>query len=206
MMKENQYDLAICDPPYGIGFDGDSTLGNKSSARWKKPEKSNQYTVKDWDKSRPDGAYFNELRRVTAAQIVFGGNYFSDLLPPSGGFIVWEKGTADGMRSLSDAELLWTNAANNVKICRFLWSGFRKCEMTKRFHPTQKPVRLYEWLLQNYAKPGDRILDTHLGSGSIAIACDILGYDLVGYEIDKEYYDAACEWLERHRKQGVLPL
>jgi site-specific DNA-methyltransferase (adenine-specific) len=204
-MKDNAFDLAIVDPPYGIGFDGDSTLGNNSSAKWTRPIKNSPYALKNWDSYRPDIPYFNELRRVSRAQIICGGNYFTDMLPPSGGWIVWEKGTAKGM-SLSDAELLWTNAVNNVKVCSFLWSGFRKCEQTERFHPTQKPVRLYQWLLLNYAKPGDKILDTHSGSGSLAIACDIMGYELTAYEIDVDYFNASVERLKKHQSQGVLGL
>jgi site-specific DNA-methyltransferase (adenine-specific) len=200
---DGHFSLGIIDPPYGIGFDGDSTLGNNSSAKWKNPEKSNQYQKKDWDKSAPSAEYFTELRRVSRKQIIFGGNYFTDHLPVSGGWIVWLKGTAEGM-SLSDAELAWTNCANNVKVCEFLWSGFRKCEQTERFHSTQKPVALYRWLLQNYAKPGDTILDTHLGSGSIAIACHYAGHHLTACELDSDYYKAACERIDRETRQQTL--
>ena len=202
-LPDKAFDLAIVDPPYGIGFDGDSTLGNNSSAKWTRPSKSNQYLKKDWDKERPSAEYFNQLQRIAKKSIVWGGNYFADLLPPSGGWIIWGKGVAEGM-SLSDAEMAWTNAANNVKQCEFLWSGFRKCEITERFHPTQKPVKLYEWILTNYAKPGQRILDTHLGSGSSAIAAHNLGFDFVGTELDGDYYAAACKRFEQHKAQGGL--
>ena len=195
---DNYYHLCVVDPPYGIGFDGDSTLGNNSSAKWKNPAKSERYAKKDWDKSPPPMEYFAELRRVSKHQIIWGGNYFS--LPPSGGWIVWAKGTAEGM-SLSDAELAWTNAANNVKIVELLWSGFRKCEQVERFHPTQKPIALYRWIFANYAKPGMRCLDTHLGSGSIAIAAHYAGVHLTACEIDPDYYAAACERIRRETMQ-----
>ena len=198
---DGYFDLAIVDPPYGIGFDGDSTLGNNSSAKWKNPAKSERYAKKDWDKAPPLPEYFTELRRVSRKQIIWGGNYFP--LPQSGGWIVWAKGTAEGM-SLSDAELAWTNAANNVKIIELLWSGFRKCEHVQRFHPTQKPVKLYRWLLSNYAQPGQRILDTHLGSGSHAIACYYAGMHLTACEIDEDYFKAASERIERETAQTVL--
>jgi site-specific DNA-methyltransferase (adenine-specific) len=198
---DKHFDLAIVDPPYGIGFDGDSTLGNNSSAKWKKPAKSERYVKKHWDKSPPPMEYFVELRRVSRKQIIWGGNYFP--LPPAGGWIVWAKGTAEGM-SLSDAELAWTNAANNVKICELLWSGFRKCEQVERFHPTQKPVKLYKWLLENYAKPGMKILDTHLGSGSHAIACHYAGMYLTACEIDADYFAAAQERIARETRQTTL--
>jgi site-specific DNA-methyltransferase (adenine-specific) len=198
---DKHFDLAIVDPPYGIGFDGDSTLGNNSSAKWKNPAKSERYAQKEWDKSPPPMEYFVELRRVSRKQIIWGGNYF--LLPPTGGWIIWAKGTAEGM-SLSDAELAWTNAANNVKICELLWSGFRKCEQVERFHPTQKPVKLYTWLLENYATPGQRILDTHLGSGSSAIACAQFGAYLDACEIDADYFAAAIARIRRELAQGQL--
>ena len=202
-MPDKAFDLAIVDPPYGIGFDGDSTLGNNSSAKWKRPVKSERYEKKEWDKSKPPVEYFDELSRVSRKQIIWGGNYFP--LPQSGGWIVWAKGTAEGM-SLSDAELAWTNAANNVKIIELLWSGFRKCEQVERFHPTQKPVKLYNWLLHNYAKPGDRILDTHLGSASIAIACHYKGFHLTGTELDPDYFTAAVARVKRETSQQQLPL
>jgi len=200
---DKHFDLACVDPPYGIGFDGDSSLGNNSSKRWKSPAKSTQYQNKDWDRKKPDMSYFCELARVSKKAIVWGGNYFTDCLAPSGGWIVWHKGTAEGM-SLSDCELAWTNATNNVKQCSLLWSGFRKCETTKRFHPTQKPVKLYEWVLTNYAKPGDRILDTHLGSGSSAIAAHYGGFEFVGCELDEDYYKAAVQRFESATAQLAM--
>ena len=198
-IPDKYFDLAIVDPPYGIGFDGDSTLGNNSSAKWKKPNKTDKYKIKEWD-IKPNEEYFIELFRVSKHQIIWGGNYFSENLYSSGGWIVWSKGVAKGM-SLSDAEMAWTNCKNNIKIIELLWSGFRKCETTDRFHPTQKPVALYEWLLKNYAKQGDKILDTHVGSASSLIACYNLGFEYVGFELDEEYYLKAKKRLEQRMNQ-----
>jgi site-specific DNA-methyltransferase (adenine-specific) len=190
-LEDNAFELAIVDPPYGIGFDGDSTLGNNKSKKWKNATKdAKKYDLKQWDKVRPSKEYFLDLARVSKKQIIWGGNYFADLLPPTGGYIYWDKDLAKGM-SLSDGELAWTNAKNSVKQIKLVCSGFRKCEKTDRFHPTQKPVKLYEWLLSNYAKEGDRILDTHLGSGSSAIAAHYGGFDFVGCELDEDYFKAA---------------
>ena len=202
-LPDKAFDLACCDPPYGLGFDGDSTFGNNPSEKWKNPAKNDKYLIKHWDKEKPNKEYFNELRRISKKAIIWGGNYFTDVLPPSGGWIIWNKGVADGM-SLSDAEMAWTNVSNNIKLCKFLWSGFRKCEITERFHPTQKPVKLYEWLLKNYAKPGQRIIDTHLGSGSSAIAAHYFGVDFVGCEIDKDYFEMAKARFERQTRQMAM--
>ena len=198
-LPDKAFDLAIVDPPYGIGWDGEKAgMAENSSAKWKAPPTANRYVKKEWDKGAPPMEYFDELRRVSREQIIWGGNYFP--LPPTGGWVVWKKGTAEGM-SLSDAELAWTNASNNVKVVELLWAGFRRCEAADRIHPTQKPVALYRWLLQNYAKPGDTILDTHGGSMSIAIACDIEGFDLDLCELDRDYFEAGKKRLEVHRSQ-----
>ena len=198
-LPDKAFDLAIVDPPYGIGWDGEKAgMAENSSAKWKAPPTANRYVKKEWDKGAPPMEYFDELRRVSREQIIWGGNYFP--LPPTGGWVVWKKGTAEGM-SLSDAELAWTNASNNVKVVELLWAGFRRCEAADRIHPTQKPVALYRWLLQNYAKPGDTILDTHGGSMSIALACDIEGFDLDLCELDKDYFEAGKKRLEVHRSQ-----
>jgi len=198
-LPDKAFDLAIVDPPYGIGWDGEKAgMAENSSAKWKAPPTANRYVKKEWDKGAPPMEYFDELRRVSREQIIWGGNYFP--LPPTGGWVVWKKGTAEGM-SLSDAELAWTNASNNVKVVELLWAGFRRCEAADRIHPTQKPVALYRWLLQNYAKPGDTILDTHGGSMSIAIACDIEGFDLDLCELDRDYFEAGKKRLEQHRSQ-----
>lgn len=210
-IPDKYYSLCICDPPYGIGWDGENatmSAGVRKNGTQRKMESWNNprpkgYMKKEWDNKSPDKIYFDELKRVTRNQIIWGGNYFTEYLVPSGGWVTWEKGVPDGM-SLSQCELAWTNCLNSIRHIRLLWAGYKKCEEVNRTHPTQKPIKLYEWLLKNYAKPGDRILDTHLGSGSIAIACYNMGFDLDGYEIDKDYYEAAVKRLEDHKRQGLL--
>ena len=194
--NDNHFDLAIVDPPYGIGFDRETPTmsagvrkdGTKRKmASWSNP-KEKGYTKKDWDKETPSEEYWKELMRVSKNQIVWGGNYFSDYLKPHGGWIVWEKGVPEGM-SLSQAELAWNSCLNSVRIVKVLWAGYKKADNEDRFHPTQKPVRLYDWILMNFAKPNDLILDTHLGSGSSRIAAYKGGFNFVGFEIDQEYYE-----------------
>lgn len=202
-MPDNAYDLAIVDPPYGIGWDGDNLEDyNSTSCKEWKGRKPKGYARKSWDESRPSREYFDELRRVSRNQIVWGGNYFSDVLPPTGSWVVWDKQVV--MPTFSDGELAWVSLKNSVKFCRLLWAGYRKCEEVSRVHPTQKPVKLYDWLLANYAKPGDRILDTHMGSGSIAIACHYRGHPLTACEIDADYYAAAVERIQRETRQLTL--
>lgn len=215
LMKEypdKHFDLAIVDPPYGIGFDREyisMTLGiRKDGTRrhdktWKNKPSVALYKTKQWDK-KPSKAYFDLLFKISKNQIIFGGNYFTDILPVSGGWIVWDKGMHEKM-TLSQCELAWTQCLNSIKIFRVLWSGYKKENPEeKRIHPTQKPVALYEWLLTKYAKKGDKILDTHMGSGSIAIACHNLGFDLTACELDKDYYDAAMKRISYNTKQKPL--
>lgn len=192
------YSLAIIDPPYGIGEDGGSDAGRvrKSGTYATKPQ---GYKAGGWDKTIPPDVYFKELRRVSVHQIVWGANYFP--LPPSPCWIVWDKKTTG---DFADCELAWTSFRSAVRKFEWLWSGFKMAEREARIHPTQKPVALYRWLLKNYAKPGQRILDTHLGSGSIAIACDIEGFDLVGCELDLDYYNGACKRLKEHQSAPRL--
>ena len=164
---DKYFSLAIIDPPYGIGFDGEiKEMANNNSKKWKSAKGKN-YTRKSWDCETPSKEYFTELQRVSKNQIVWGGNYFD--LPQSSGWIFWNKGVAKDF-TLSPGELAWTSFNKSVDMVELLWAGFRKCEETDRIHPTQKPVKLYEWILKNYAKQGDKILDTHFGSGSIACA------------------------------------
>lgn len=208
---DNYYDLAICDPPYGIGFDKENetmSAGIRKDGTQRKMDSwsnpiAKKYTTKEWDKETPSQDYFNELKRVSKNQIIWGGNYFTDKLEPSGGWIVWEKGVPDGM-SLSQAELAYTNCLNSIRICKVLWAGYKKQEPENRIHPTQKPVVLYKWLLKNYAKEGDKILDTHLGSMSIAIACHYMGFSLTGCELDKKYFEAGVERVTNQTKQITL--
>ncbi len=201
-MKDKQYSLALVDPPYGLNMDenvyknGINCLANGFKAHGKG----------QWDKAIPPKQYFDELFRVSKNQIIWGGNYFTQYLPPSMGWVFWYK-MQDNF-SFSDGEFAFTSfkcKARIFKYARGMESGFAPggCAFPN-IHPTQKPVKLYEWLLTHYAKKGDSILDTHLGSGSSAVACDILGFDFTGYEIDEDYYRAACKRLENHQRQGKL--
>ena len=195
---DNYWDLAICDPPYGIGA-GNKNFINRNTAN-KKAEKF--YRDSDWDNERPTKEYFIELRRVAKNQIIWGGNYFVDLLIPSRCYIVWDKKTGDN--SYADCELALTNIDGNAKIYTKFWLGAHANNGTPRIHPTEKPIALYRWLLQNYAKPNDKILDTHGGSMSSAIACDMEGYSLDICEIDNDYFNAGVKRFENYKRQGVL--
>lgn len=179
------FELAIVDPPYGIGRDG-YECGSKPSEAWRAPTKK-VYTKKDWDSAVPDREYFDELRRVSKNQIIWGGNYFIEHLRSSMGMIGWDK-KVNG--NFSEFELAWTSFDSRARLFEWMWNGYRKQQPEERTHPTQKPVKLYEWLLKEYANEGDKILDTHLGSGSSRIAAYKLGFDFYGWEIDKEYYEA----------------
>jgi len=199
-MDDNQFDLAIVDPPYGIGEDG-GTNGTRG-----KLAKSKIYISKGWDKESPSVEYFNELIRVSKNQIVWGANHFISKIPfDSSCWIVWDKD--NGETDFADCELAWTSFKTSVRKIKWKWQGMLQQNMKNketRIHPTQKPVKLYEWILDKYAKEGDKILDTHLGSGSIAIACHNRGFDLTGFEIDKEYFDNASERLRIHQSQLTM--
>ena len=187
---DNHFDLAIVDPPYGIDVTK-MTLGNaKNKINSKK---------KEWDNAVPNEEYFKELFRVSKNQLIWGGNYFD--LPNSRFWIVWDKN--NGESDFADGEMCWGSFDKPMRIKRINWCGSACKHETgqNKIHPTQKPVKLYEWLLMNYAKEGDKILDTHLGSGSIAIACHDYGFDLTACELDKDYFDAAIKRLEQHKLQ-----
>lgn len=187
---DKSFDLAVCDPPYGIGA-GSIDFKNGSS----KSEKS-YFKVNDWDCKRPEKEYFDELRRVSLNQIIWGGNYFTDLLPPFRCFVSWDK-TIHG-NSYADCELAWTSFD---KVARYYRENIAQTNSEGRIHPTQKSIRLYEWLLTNYAKQGQRILDTHLGSGSSAIAAKNFGCEFVACELDSDYFEAACKRLRKAHEQ-----
>jgi len=197
--EDNHFDLAIVDPPYGIDVGNDARNGLMMK---KAATKRKDYAKKDWDKGVPNEHYFKELFRVSKEQIIWGVNYYPyNFL--TGGRIYWDKDTAEGYTN-SDGELAFYSKSNSLKSFKCRWNGMLQYDMKNkeiRIHPTQKPVKLYEWLLMNYAKEEDKILDTHLGSGSIAIACHNLGYDLTACELDKEYYDAAIKRIEQHKQQ-----
>lgn len=199
-LKDNEFDLAIVDPPYGINMDG-GKIGLDGSA------KVTDYAKKDWDKSAPTKDYFIELKRVSKNQIIWGANHFVADIPNASSpcWIVWDKEKVGGF--FADSELAYTSFKTAVRNFKFQWHGMLQGDMKNkehRIHPTQKPVKLYEWLLLNYAKEGQKILDTHLGSGSIAIACNNMKYELVGCELDKEYYDNACKRIEDAQRQVTL--
>ena len=187
LMKDNQFDLAIVDPPYRD--ENQPTQDMRANGSMKSIE------------GRPTPDFFNELRRVSRNQIIWGANNFQ--LPQFKGFVIWEKLSISENFTMSMAEIasISDNLGTTSKIFRLMPQGTKD---DPRIHPTQKPVKLYEWLLSNYAKQGDTILDTHLGSGSIALACHNLGFDLTGYEIDKDYFDAAKARLEAHQRQQNL--
>lgn len=196
---DKHFDLAIVDPPYGIGVDGKNLIANPSDA-------GNRAMIErehTWDSSPPDEEYFNELKRVSKNQIVWGGNYFLDYLGYCKAPVIWDK--LNGGSMYADGELAWTSKGlpKNLKIWRHQWCGaFKDSERgSTRQHPTQKPVALYKWLLANYAKAGMRILDTHLGSGSHAIACHYAGMHLTACEIDADYFAAATERIKRETQQ-----
>ena len=180
--EDNHFDLAIVDPPYGIGI-------SSNPVRQK-------HNKKKWDNNIPQKEYFNELFRVSKNQIIWGGNYFD--LPPTQGFFIWDKKQPHDF-SLAMCEYAWSSLQKPAK----MWSLSVLKEKGK-IHPTQKPIKLYEWLLMKYAKDGDKILDTHLGSGSIALACHNLKFNLTACELDKDYYDAAIKRLKIHQQQLTI--
>ena len=183
--EDNHFDLAIVDPPYGIDVKTRVFDDNKK-----------------WDIEIPNKEYFNELFRVSKNQIIWGGNYFLDYLGTTPCFIIWDKKMTD-KHLMSMSEFAWTSFETKNLIFRqppVGDRGFYNIDGT-RIHPTQKSIKLYEWLLINYAKEGDKILDTHLGSGSIAIACHNLGFDLTACELDKDYYEAAIKRINGHKQQ-----
>jgi site-specific DNA-methyltransferase (adenine-specific) len=187
-IADKGFDLAIVDPPYGLG-DKKLTQGGTWASKHKKGDCA-------WDVA-PSSDYFLELQRASKNWIVWGGNYFSHELPAARCFIVWRKLQMLGMHTMADCELALTSFDKNAKI----WDGNNAAD---RIHPTQKPKELYDWLLHNYAKPEQRIFDTHLGSGSSAIAAYYFGCEFVGVELDPDYFDAACRRIELATKQGTL--
>ena len=191
--EDKQFDLAIVDPPYGAGNIKNCTQ-----------KKYNTYI-----NNRPEKKYWDELFRISKNQIVCGGNYFTDFLKPSRGWVCWDK--LQPNPKYADGEMLWTSFDINTKFFRYMTTNviegsknISNGSKKPNIHPTQKPQGLYEWLLMNYAETGNKIIDTHLGSGSIALACYDLKFDLVGIEIDKEYFDNANKRLEAHKKQLTL--
>ena len=186
-IPDKYFELAIVDPPYGIGEDG-------GKCRTRKSKRTNG-VKKHWDNEKPSQNYFDEIQRVSKNQIVWGGNYFANMLQPSRCWLYWEKLMGG---DFSDGELAWTSFDATLR-------QFTFCNKSDgRIHPTQKPVALYKWLLKNYAKAGDKILDTHVGSASSLIACYDMGFDFMGFELDADYHAAATKRLNDHMAQERL--
>jgi site-specific DNA-methyltransferase (adenine-specific) len=180
---DNYFELAIVDPPYGIGISNNSFRGKQAD--------------KNWDSGIPDESYFKELKRVSVNQIIWGGNYFP--LPPSQGFLIWDKVQPQSFSSAM-CEYAWMSIQSPAKIFKL----HVVTAETNKIHPTQKPAKLYRWLLKNYAKEGDKILDTHLGSGSSRIAAYDMGFDFTGFELDEDYFNAANKRFANFKSQGKL--
>jgi len=198
---DKHFDLAIVDPPYGIGEDG-----SKNHSRGKFAISKNYKSFAGNDLNAPEKEYFNELKRISKNQIIWGANHFISKIPfDSSCWIVWDKD--NGETDFADCELAYTSFKTAVRRFKFKWQGMLQENMKNkeiRIHPTQKPVALYKWILDKYAKKGDIILDTHLGSGSIAIACHDYGFDLTACELDEEYYNKALDRLKKHQMQQKL--
>ena len=191
---DNYFELSIVDPPYGIGADKAQNSGGEKFG-YKK------YKNTDWDSKTPSNEYFNELKRVSKNQVIWGGNYMTEYLKPSMGWILWDKGQREF--SLADGELAWTSFNKALRIFG-MPRGTALADANKtggKIHPTQKPVKLYEWILMNYAKEGDKIVDTYRGSASLDIACHNLNFDLVTCEIDTDYFNDGNKRLKQHQNQ-----
>ena len=215
---DNHFELAIVDPPYGIDVINKVYKGREGKITTKGGgfQVRGTFAAKDWDSKPPTKQYFKELQRVSRDQIICGSNNFSNLIPPSSGWIFWDKCT--GSNDFSDGEFIYTSFSGRGRMFRYMWNGMlqgkgiknghinqgNKLYCEKKIHPTQKPVALYKWLLINYAKEGDKILDTHLGSGSSRIAAHDMGFDFVGCELDKEYFNKAEFRYQEHIKQMPL--
>lgn len=185
------FDLAIVDPPYGIG------------AFWMKQKHTYRYGKKNWNERPPEQTYFEELLRVSKNQIIFGANYYCNFLPITNSWIVWNKISDVKKMNTSECELAWTSFKIPMRTINIPWSGGRKGDETgiKCIHPCQRPVQLYKWIIREYASPGMKIFDSHLGSQSSRIAAFDLGFDFYGTELDKDYFDSGCQRFETHKLQ-----
>lgn len=202
-LPDKSIDLAIVDPVYGDVKQGGYMKNVGSTTRL---ANAIDYNMALWHQPKTGGEYFEELRRVSKNQVIWGGNYFADMLPPSQGWIVWDKQRSEGVK-FADCELAWTSFDRAARIVRYKWDGFLQGDMKhkeKRIHPTQKPVYIYTYILQNYAKEGDLILDTHVGSASSLIACEKLGFKYIGCELDENYYKESLERLETFKRQITI--
>jgi len=219
---DGYFDLAIVDPPYGINEssknrNGITKIKDKRNGRVSYVKTDNE--IKDWDKNPPDKKYFEELKRVSKNQIIWGANHFIENIPNSNSssWVVWDK--CNGTSDFADCEIAYTSFGGAVRQFRYMWSGMLQGKQSfkdghifegnlslheKRIHKTHKPYILYKWLLHKYAKPNDKILDTHLGSMSIAIACHDYGFELTGCELDPEYYEQGIKRVQNHLLQTKL--
>lgn len=190
-LKDKSVDLAIVDPPYGIGRSGKPKSTSSNGGH-------KGFEDKKWDSAIPNEKYFSELYRVSKNQIIFGANYFTYFIPPNSGWILWDKGQRIDQ---ADGELAFSSINKPLRVFTLNRVAL---QIEGTIHPTQKPVKLYEWLLTNYAKPNDLILDTHCGSASSLIACENLGFKYIASELDRDYYNQSLQRLETHLSQGKL--
>ena len=198
---DNYFDLAIVDPPYGINMSKTVGIG---VGKEKGFSKKKEYKTKSWDNEIPNKSYFDELIRVSKNQIVWGANYFTKELPILKNYIFWYKKGMSKDELFNEGEMAFTSIGRTVMV-DIWWNGVGVINSGEtKIHPTQKPIKLYKWLLDKYAKQGDKILDTHLGSGSIAIACHDYGFELTACELDKEYFEKAVQRIENHTNQQKI--
>jgi len=198
-LEDNCFDLAIVDPPYGIKAHGTIGFANEKTKGFTFTKK--EYSQKDWDNKIPDKDYFEDLKRVSKNQIIWGANYMTESIGVIKNFIYWHKKGKSQDDKFNEGELAYVSFSRS-RMVDIWWNGFGTINSgEQRIHPTQKPVALYQWLLNNYAKPGQTILDTHLGSGSSAIAANRLDFEFVGIEIDEDYFAGACKRLREENKQ-----
>lgn len=206
LFPDKYFDLAIVDPVYGDVTRGGYMLNNKGQRVGSGVANQKGYHSALWSQKKSEKSYFDELLRVSKNQIVWGGNYFANMLPTSQCWIVWDKQHPDGI-SFADCELAWCSFNKASRIFRFMWNGMLQGDMKhkeKRIHPTQKPVALYSWLLNNYASKDDVILDTHVGSASSLIACYRTNHKFVGFELDEYYYKLANQRLKNETSRKKL--
>jgi len=204
LLDDKEFCLACVDPPYGIGMAKTTNIANL-----KKGFKGNKlHNEKEWDDEIPSKEYFLELQRVAKEQIIWGGNYFTEHLKPTKAWIFWsKKETKTQGSNFSDGELAWTSFKKVTRLFEYGWIGIDYCNKSEnKIHPTQKPVALYEWLLTNYAKKGQKVFDSHLGSASSAIAAHYFGVDFVGTELDKDYFEAAKARFDMATKQLAMSI
>jgi DNA modification methylase len=194
-MPDQSVDVVITDPPYGIG---ENNRKNLSRGKLAKPI---DYGAFDWDQERVEREYFDEMRRVSHHQVIFGGIYYTDYLPPSSGWIVWDKNNSG---DFADCELAWTSYPRATRLFRWMWSGFVKQAPEKRVHPTQKPFALMAWIVENYSKPGQIVMDPFMGSGTTGAACTLLARHFIGVEKDEHYFRLAKRRIYTS-KTNVLP-